>query len=67
MNWRNLLPWRRHRHTDTTDEARAALARAESNDAAITELGCRLAEIRHANHFSQMVAVAITRKNAKEA
>lgn len=57
---RRLLRWIR-RHTDTTDEARDALARAEQLDAEVARLGVGLAEIEAHNHFSAMVRVAIAR------
>lgn len=59
MNW--LSRWLDRGHTDTTDEARAALAAATGRDAEVAALGAELAEIHRRNHFSAMVAMAITR------
>jgi hypothetical protein len=54
--WRR---WRRAR--DTSGEAQAQLARLEGQDAEIAELGEELRETQRRNHFSGMVAAAITR------
>lgn len=64
MKW--LDRWTCRRHTDTTDEGRAALDSAKRRDATVTQLGAELAEIRRRNHFSAMVESAIAR-TAKEA
>lgn len=60
MSW--FSRWWRHRgyrHTDTTDEAREVLDRVDRREAAVARLGAELAEIREANHFSQMVNAAV--------
>lgn len=59
MRW----PWLRR--SRDIDEAEAALERARRLDEQVSSLGRTLADLQRANHFSQMVQVAISQ--AREA
>lgn len=59
MAWLRRWWWRRH--IDTTAEAKAHLARVEARDHEVAVLGEQLREVQRKNHFSPMVAAAITR------